>query len=215
MYHQLSGSFIDQFQNIQKSNAQVASPKAMDLATKIDAIAKGILDTQLPPSMNKAHAIELINLSKKATAGLMEAIIRAKAGAPEISSQINSVRASVLNDFQSKIGRIESTVRATKPGGIINSDVVKGNVALMLNSIAGGYQALSFFHEIRPAFLFLPGMTTVAQIGQLVAEIAVTVSETLKEGLAMAGVGAGILIDLLKWGAIGGGLLLVYKVLKP
>lgn len=197
-----------------------------EMASSIDQIAEGIRSSQMPPVISKSKADNMVVLVKSAVADYMRVAIKAQEAMPEIGGRVASARSAVLNDFNRIIkGRVEPAVAKAKAGtpevegtrvlAGVPSNFMKGNIALMLNSIAGGYKALAFFEEIRPGFLFVPGMGTVVKIAEAFVDTAVAVSDALKKGLKQAQKGANVMMEMLKWGTLAGGFYLLYKTMQP
>jgi hypothetical protein len=192
-----------------------------ELKSKIDAIEKvseGIRASEIPNQIAASDAKKLADLATKALLNYVQVAAKAAQAMPEIRDRIMSSRESVQRDYLRMIkGRILDPALKVGPEGAVDGSMVKANIALFLNHVAGGYGALLFFEEIRPGFLdMIPSsvMRVIIDIGELIVKIAKFVAKTLKDGLDDAKKFVLTLVDVLKWGTIAGGLYLLYGVLK-
>jgi len=178
-------------------------------------MAEGIRTAEVPAAMPVTAVKTLVALSTRIFNEYNKAAQQAINSMPEIESRIRSSRNSIQDDFSRMIiGRIKNVI----PGNTtLNGRIVVANVGLFLNHVAGGYEALAFFEDIRPGFLNLipdSAMRVIVDIAEFVAEIAEFISEGLEAGIKAGKALTFGLIDLLKWGSIAGGLYLLYGALK-
>jgi hypothetical protein len=198
------------------------SPITKKIAS-IQGMAEGIRTMKTARGMSLGDARELVRLATKATNSFLATAKDAAEDAFLISDQIISVRTAVSRQYAKaiKINITDAINRAAAPGGagVVAGPIVTANVALMLDGIAGGYQQLEFFKDIRPAFIesMIPPwtMNTIVRIAELVMEIAEAVGAAFKNAFNFAKSASLGLLDFLKWGSIAGGLYILYDVLKP
>jgi hypothetical protein len=194
------------------------NPSSIKLRQKvraIEAMAEGIRTAEVPAAMPVAAVKTLVDLATRVFNEYNKAATKAISSMPEIESRIRFSRNSIQDDFSRMIvGRIKNVI----PGNTtLNGRIVVANVGLFLNSVAGGYEALAFFEDVRPGVLnLIPDsvMRVVVDIAEFVAEIAEFISEGLKAGIDAGRKATSSLIDLLKWGSVAGALYLLYGVLK-
>jgi hypothetical protein len=192
-----------------------SSIKLRQKVRAIEAMAEGIRTAEVPAAMSVSSARTLVNLASQVFHQYDKAASDAIKSMPEIEDRIRFSRNSIVDDFDRMIiGRILNAL----PGrSTVNGRTVVANVGLFLNHVAGGYEALAFFEDIRPGVLNLipdAALRVIIDIAEFVADIAEVVSAALEAAINAGEKLTFGLIDLLKWGTIAGGLYLLYGVLK-
>jgi hypothetical protein len=188
---------------------------------EIKGVAEGIRTMEFRAiGMKITDVYRLLKMMSDVTSAYVRTAHKAIQAMPEISDRVESSMRVVQFDFQRIDGRLQEGIRLAISNGQtqVNGPVVAANVSLMLLSVAHGYEALLFFESIRPAYLDLVPdsvMRFVVDIAELVASIASSVSKAFTEAVEAAKKSAGWTLAMLKWGAVAGGLYLLYGVLKP
>jgi hypothetical protein len=194
---------------------------------KMRDIANGILKTGLPAEIPIAQADRMISTTTRAAQEFQKKanVIINDPGSAFVRSQLKSSAASVQWDWERKIrdrlmprvAQAKSQGKATVTNGSYQNSFTF-NIATMLFNIVGGYEALEEVDSYKPVWLrmapsYMVGL--MATVGFAVANAAQYVADLLNNALDAAGKGSQMLIDILKWGSIAGGLYLLYKTLDP
>lgn len=187
-------------------------------------IADGIRASRLPVQISLYDAKKLIALTTKAVNAFQSGASKVinDGGSAFVRPAMRAVAKEVQNDYNSKI--------VQRLGGIVNAAAGQGKntvssyefnyraLPLMLGNIANAYETLAEIDDMKPWFLKMVPSYTIGvfvSIGNKVINIATFTASALKNAISAASKTAEIVITVLKWGSIAGGLYLLYGVLKP
>lgn len=194
---------------------------------KMNNVAEGIRKTRLPSEITIAQANRMISTVTRAAQEFQKkaAVIINDRGSAFVRDDLKASARAVQRSWEGKIRdrlmpRVAAAVsqgKATVTSGAY-SDGFTFNIATMLFDIAGGYEALERIDSYKPWWLkmapsYMVGL--MAAVGNAVANAAAWVSDLLGKTLDEIGKGTQMLIAVLKWGSIAGGLYLLYGALKP
>jgi hypothetical protein len=196
---------------------------------KIRNLAAGIRAAQLPPEIPTHRAKQMIQEAAAAQGLLGNKILSMGAGitnhfiAGKVMAVQKALHSATVPIFNSLfINLVRPAINAGRP--TVPSTPFQREIPRYLEAIATGYESLQRIDEesglLERAFRKDPFTTTVmnklADVSQVFVDLATAITEPLKKAVDAASSGARTLEAILKWGSIGGGLLLLYwYVLKP
>lgn len=189
---------------------------------KMRNIGNGILKSVLPPEITLTQADRMISTITRAEREFQKnaANIINDPGSAFVRDQLKFSARVVTHDYDAKIGKLKELVGSARSQGksTVPSNLFKPNLALMLFSIAGAYEALEEIDSYKPWWLrmqpsYIVGL--MATVGNSVANAATFVGSTLSSAIDAASTGTQMMISILKWGSVAGGLYLLFKTLEP
>jgi hypothetical protein len=194
---------------------------------KMTNVANGIAKTGLPAQITIAQANKMISTTTRAVDEFRQkayVVINDWGSAfvrDDMKRLVDHVQWNWGRSIRDRLGgRVAAAVAAGKKT-VASGRYQEGftnNIANMLHGIAGGYEMLEEMEDAKPWFIkMLPSYMVglMAAVGNAVASAAIFVSEVLRTTLDEIGKGTRLLINVLKWGSVAGGLYLLYGALKP
>lgn len=191
---------------------------------KMEAIAWAINSSQMPSEISISQAEKLMADVKRAVDRFVSDAQPVIENSPGVRDSLRAAVKVVTNDYRDNIeGRLRSIINQSKAQGIATVPSFRFNhrdIHLTLLSVVHGYEAVQFIDEAKPFLVrsmpFTMGIFVV--IGRAVEAI-VGVTQAVISGLGVAvkaaASGTEMLISILKWGSVAGGLYLLYGALKP
>jgi hypothetical protein len=194
---------------------------------KMRDIADAISKTPLPAEITIAKANRMISTATRAAQEYRKKayVIINDSGSAFVRSDMKRLADSVQYDWERKIRdrlmkRVAAAVSAGKKTVAVGryQESFQNNIATMLFNIVGGYEMLEEMESYKPWWLkmqpsYMVGL--MATVGNAVANAATVVSEVLESAIDAAASGTKMMISILKWGSVAGGLYLLYKTLDP
>jgi hypothetical protein len=193
---------------------------------KIRRIAEGIRATKMPEQISVTRAKELITRTLDATGNLVDKAIAMTKDITNVfvSDDIAASARAVQRAVTKKIIK-ELLVEVIQPAVAAGRTTVPSsrfgpNISSVLLNVVFSYEALQQIDAAKPFIIRnMPAtLSLIAKIGSVViilGNIAGSVASGLKEAVEAAASGTRLMIEILKWGSIAGGLYLLYGALKP
>ena len=174
---------------------------------KMIAVAEAINKSQMPDQISIASAEELVSKVTKAYNEFQNRalIVINDSASAGVRPAMRSAALAVQREYEQRIlGGLLVTINQAKAQGKSTVPSFRFNhrdIHLTMLMIAHGYEALAEIESFKPWFIkMLPSFMT---------------AEGLKSTLNAVGSGLDVLITMLKWGSVAGGLYLLYGALKP
>lgn len=185
-------------------------------------IAEGISQARFSAEIPLSKAEEMTQLAIKAAQEFSDEAFRMMDDVTNfaVREQIAFIGGDVMKDLTKFIFlRLDREVlNPAKAAGAktVPSDPFRRNIPAMLRRIIGGYEAFEELDEMKPFFVRnMPAtLRFFAKMGQVASTVGV-VTQSLKNAVDAAFSMTSMLVDMLKWGTIAGGLYLLYTALKP
>ena len=194
---------------------------------KMIAVANAIDKSQMPDQISITSAEELVSKVTKAYNEFQNRalIVINDSASAGVRPAMRSAALAVQREYEQRIlGGLLVTINQAKAQGKSTVPSFRFNhrdIHLMMLMIAHGYEALAEIESFKPWFIkmlpsFMIGMfVSIGRVVQRIIEIAGMTAEGLKSTLNAVGSGLDVLITILKWGSVAGGLYLLYGALKP
>lgn len=189
---------------------------------KIRAIAEAIRAAPMPERIPVAKAELLLDRVFQISRNFSDQTERMVKDITNIfvSPRITFTQSSVHNDFLKKINPLVfDVIRPAKARGeaTVPSNQLQRNVSSFLMSVVFGFEALQQIDEAKPFLIRnMPGtLSLFVSLGRAAELVSEFVFEPLKQALNAAGDSMKMLIEIIKWGSVAGGLYMLYKALEP
>jgi hypothetical protein len=200
----------------------------MSLLQNVKQMERLAFEVERAPMPQQIRLYNAELLVSRARAAYEQFVKRANAVINESSSYgVRSLMRKHLNavtdSYQRKIGRVQTAINQAKAQGLkeISGKYVAANTGLLLHDITGGYAAFAEIESYKPWFikmmpeLMLKLFVKLAEAVEVIIKYAGIIWDALTNTIDNIGRGTSILIDILKWGTLAGGLYLLYRTLEP
>jgi len=186
-------------------------------------IADGINRPDVPATMNAKAAGEILQDALRAHQTLLDATTKLRNTGVTglvLSDAIATLEESTISDRDQFAKPMVAQVIAGKKTGVIQTRPFAQNLSRFLGGIARTWESLDYLEDMpRPALLILADampktMALFSSIGQgwlATVKFFGDLARGARDAAAAAGRGLGVLADIAKWSAIGGGLYLLWK----
>jgi len=194
---------------------------------KMRRVAWAIHESEMPSRISVQNAQELIDKVTRAANEFQKrasVIINDSASAgvrPAMKAAALAVKRAYDADVAGTLQNLVNQARAQGIGTVPSFRFNHRDVHLTLLAISNGYESLALIESYKPWFIkmmpsFMIGMfVSVGRVVEKIIAIAGGAYEGLKKVLDDTSTGIEMLISVLKWGSVAGGLYLLYRALEP
>jgi hypothetical protein len=186
-------------------------------------IANAINRSKMPAQIPITQAQQLVDKTNKTVNRFVSDAQPVIENSPGVRDSLRAAVRVVVRDQEQKMGRLQGIINTARAQGqttVASFQFNHRDIPLMLHSVVGGYEAVQFIDEAKPFLVrsmpFTVGLfVTVGRVVEAIVGAAQATYSGLKAGVDAAASGTQMMIDILKWGSVAGGLYLLYKTLEP